>query len=89
MNEITLRLGGKHVAFIVTDYHPGSPATWDDPGEPPYIEWHAKDPSVDAVLDEFGIADEVEERLLAAIGRGQRESRTETAIEREMSRKAV
>ena len=89
MNEITLQLGGKPVVFIVTDYHPGSPATWDDPGEPPYIDWHAKNELVDAVIDEFDIADEIEERLLAAIERGQRESRTEAAIQRVISRQAV
>lgn len=89
MNEITLQLSGKPVAFIVTEYCPGSPGTWDDPGEPPYIDWHAKDDLVDAVIDEFGIADGIEGRLLAAIEHGQRESRAEAAIERVISRKAV
>jgi len=80
--EITLQLGGKPVDFTVTDYHPGSPATWDDPGEAPYIDWHAKDELVDAVIDEFDIADGIEGRLLAAIEHGQQASRTESAIER-------
>lgn len=87
MTEITLKLGGKPVVFSITDYCPGSPATWDEPGEPPYLEWHAKNQLVDAVIDEFGIDSEVEERLLAAIEHGQQESRTETAIERAEERR--
>ncbi len=87
--EIILQLGGKPVGFIVTDYCPGSPATWDEPAEPPYIDWHAKNELVDAVIDEFGLDGEIEERLLDAIERGQRESRTEAAIERVISRQAV
>lgn len=87
MTEITLKLGGKPVVFSITDYCPGSPGTWDEPGEPPYLEWHAKDPSVDAVLDEFDIADEIEERLLAMLYHYQRESRAETAIERAEERR--
>lgn len=83
MTEITLQLelGGKPVAFSITSYFPGYPGTWDEPAEPPHIEWHADDDLVDAVIDEFGIADEIQERLLAAIERGQQASRTETAIE--------
>lgn len=88
MIEITLKLGGKPVVFSITDYLPGSLATWGEPAESPYIEWHAKDELVDAVIDEFGIADEIEERLLAAIEHGQQESRTETAIERAEERYA-
>lgn len=63
--------------------------SWDvgRPGEPPYLEWHAKDPSVDAVLDEFDIADEIEERLLAMLYHYQRESRAEAAIERAEERR--
>lgn len=87
MNEITLKLGGKPVVFSITDYCPGSPGTWDEPGEPPYLEWHAKDPSVDAVIDEFDIENEIEERLLAAIEHGQQASRTESAIERAEERR--
>lgn len=82
MATITLLLGGQHTDFEITHYHAGSPGTWDEPEEPPEIEWHAKNELVDAVIDEFGIADEIEERLLAAIEHGQQESRTESAIER-------
>lgn len=87
MTEITLKLGGKPVVFSITDYLPGSPGTWDEPAEPPYLEWHADDDLVDAVIDEFGIDNEIEERLLAAIEHGRQISRTESAIERAEERR--
>ena len=89
MDKITLQMGGKPVTFIVTDYCLGSNGSWDEPAEPPYIEWYAQNQIVDAVIDEFDIAGEIEERLLDAIERGLQESQTEAAIEREMGRMAI
>lgn len=89
MDKITLEIGGELVTFIVTYYCQGSQGSWDEPSEPPYVEWYAQDQVVDAIIDEFDIADKVEERLLAAVESRREERQAESLIEREMDRRAT
>ena len=80
--QITIKLGGRHVAFNVTHYLPELPAittgssdNWED-GSHAELEWEyigseeGRD-LLDAVLDEFDLHDRLEGLLLDKIEKGE------------------
>lgn len=63
MSTVTIKLDGQPIEFEITYYSPALPATRWEPEEPEELEWHATDPTIQALIDRFNLHEPVEELI--------------------------
>lgn len=64
MSRVTIELDDQPIEFEITYYSPALPAILWEPEEPPEIEWQAADPSIQALIDHFGLHEDVEKLIV-------------------------
>lgn len=64
MSTITVVLDSQHIDFVITHHSSCLPATYFHPEEPEELEWRAKDPAIQALVEHFGLHEAVEELIV-------------------------
>lgn len=82
MSTITVVLDNQCIDFEVTHYCPRLPATLWEPEEPPEIEWQAADPSIQALIDHFGLLEDVEKLIVAKAEKDRAEADFDAGAEK-------